>query len=459
MLGLRALRSSEPLRLAVAVVLAAGVAVLAESLLNNGGHHHGSNQPTGRAAGAAAGSAGSGGRGTGSSSRPGGGASAASAVSGATSRNVVVAGGPAVTRALRNGSMTVVIDQPGSGAFSEQNRAIAQGAAVGVDELNSAGGLQHHVHVRLVQQSLGGLSASALRARMQSDTAAVLILPCDADSQLSIAAAAAQFGMLMLAPCNPDPTAGQRYPTYWPVGMSASDEAAGLVNFMRRFGYPSAFVVSAPGSRYVELATSYFRQAAQRGGIGLSGSASVPLGSADLSGLARAIEASNPKPSVIFTAVPPPYVNELGAGLRALGIDRPVVGTSAMDTQGSLKGPSEALENAFFPSYGFAREDAPARRFANGYRARFRSAPAGAFPGLGLETIRLLEDAARKAGSAEPRALERALSGGIVLSGVGLADRAYSPGGDHNPIGDVAITKVSSGGLVPLTVASPGGSP
>jgi branched-chain amino acid transport system substrate-binding protein len=442
----------------VAVVLAAGVAVLAESLLSGGGHHHGSSQATGRAAGAGGGSAGSAGSGSGgSSSRLSGGSSAASAASGATPRNVVVAGGPAVSRALRNGSMTVVIAEPASGAFSEQNRAIAQGAAVGVDELNAAGGLQHHVHVRLVQQSLGGLSANALRARLHSDTAAVLILPCDTDSQLSIAAAAAQFGMLMLAPCNPDPTAGQRYPTYWPVGMSASDEAAGLVSFMRRFGYPSAFVVSAPGSRYAELATSYFEQAAQRGGIRLSGSASVALGSADLSGLARAIEASNPKPSVVFTAAPPPYVNELGAGLRALGIDRPVVGTSAMDTQGSLKGPSEALENAFFPSYGFAREDAPARRFANEYRARFRSAPAGAFPGLGLETIRLLEDAARKAGSAEPRALQQALSGGIVLSGVGLAERAYSPGGDHNPIGKVAITKVSSGSLVPLAVASPGG--
>ena len=34
----------------------------------------------------------------------------------------------------------------------------------------------------------------------------------------------------MLAPCSPDSTAGGRYATYWPVGMDASEEAAGLAS-------------------------------------------------------------------------------------------------------------------------------------------------------------------------------------------------------------------------------------
>jgi ABC-type branched-subunit amino acid transport system substrate-binding protein len=351
--------------------------------------------------------------------------------------------------------MTVVIDRPSSTLFSEQNRAIAQGAAVGLDELNAAGGLEHHIRVKLVQQSLDGLSASALRARLRADTAAVLILPCDTDSQLSIAASAAQFGMLMLAPCNPDPTAGQRYPTYWPVGMGANDEAAGLVNFMARFGYRSAFVVSAPGSRFMELTTSYFRRAAQTGGVRLVGSASIALGASDFSALAHTIESTNPKPTVVYTALPPPFANRLAAGLRAQGIYRPLVGTTAMDARGSVSLDAQALENAFFPSYGFARENALARRFASDYGRRFRNPPAGGFPGLGLEAIRLLADAARDGRSAQPSAIERALAAGIALNGVGLAGRSYRTGGDHNPIGPVAITKIASGSLVPLTATEP----
>jgi branched-chain amino acid transport system substrate-binding protein len=261
--------------------------------------------------------------------------------------------------------------------------------------------------------------------------------------------------MLMLAPCNPDPTAGQRYPTYWPVGMGANDEAAGLVNFMGRFRFRSAFVVSAPGSRSMELTTSYFRRAAQTGGVRLVGSASIALGSSDFSALAHTIETTNPKPSVIYTALPPPFANRLAAGLRAQGIYRPVVGTTAMDARGSVSLDAEALENAFFPSYGFPRADALARHFARDYHKRFRKVPAGGFPGLGLETVRLLADAARKGGSAQPSAIERALAAGIALNGVGLADRSYRAGGDHNPIGPVAITKIVSGSLMPLTATEP----
>jgi ABC-type branched-subunit amino acid transport system substrate-binding protein len=354
--------------------------------------------------------------------------------------------------------MNVVIDQPTSGLFAEQNRSIAQGAAVAVDELNAAGGLSHHIRIKLMPETLDGLTASAVQHRLRSEAAAVLILPCDTDSQLSQAAGAAQYGMLMLAPCNPDPTAGKRYATYWPVGTDANQEALGLASFMRTLGYGSSFVISTPGSRYAELLTSYFRGAAQARGVQLTGSAAVANTARDFSGLARAIEATRPKPSTIFTAAPPPFVNRLAAGLKAQGVEQPVMGTTALDTRLSLSSGAGALENAVFPSYGFPREDASARRFARDYARRFRRAPVGGFAGLGFETIRLLEHAARKASSAEPSAIQQALSGGITLRGVGLADRAYLRGGDHNPIGQVAITKIAFGGLVPLIAIMPSGA-
>src|ERR1022692_717547 len=184
-------------------------------------------------------------------------------------------GNAAVARSLRHGSMIVAIDQPSSGAFAEQNALIAQGAAMAVDELNAAGGLAGHIRIKLVPQKLDGLSAAAGEGRGRARAAAALILPCDTDSQLSLAAGAARYGTLMLAPCNLDPTAGERYPTYWPIGMSTSEEMAGLTDFMRTIGYGSAFIVTAPGSRYVQLVTDDFRTAAQRKGIRIVGSASI----------------------------------------------------------------------------------------------------------------------------------------------------------------------------------------
>jgi ABC-type branched-subunit amino acid transport system substrate-binding protein len=452
------------MRIALAVVLAAGAALLGESLLKGGSHHSGT--PAQRMArGSHAESAPGGVIGSavapGTANEPGagpGGQQLSGSGSGAQAAHVAVAGGPAVTRSLRHGSMIVVIDQPASNSFPEQNRLIAQGAAVAVAELNAAGGLAHHIHIKLVPQSLDGLSPSALSARLRGEAAAVLILPCDTDSQPSLAAGAARYGILMLAPCNPDPTAGLRYPTYWPVGLGAKEEAVGLANYMRSVGHQSAFVVTAPGIHEVDLLTNYFRSAAQSRNIGIVGSTSVATTSTDFSRVAHAIEAASPKPSVIFTAVPPPLVARLAAGLRAQGVDQIVLGTSVMDTPLTLASGGQALENAAFASNGFPRSSAAAQRFAADYRRRYSRAPVGSFPGLGLETIRLLAGTTRKAGSAEPSAIQRALAGGITLSGVGLANRTYDAGGDHDPIGEIGITKISEGSLLPLLAVPSGAS-
>jgi len=48
-----------------------------------------------------------------------------------------------------------------------------------------------------------------------------------------------------------------------------------------------------------------------------------------------------------------------------------------------------------------------------------------------------------------------ALAAGIALKGVGLADRSYMAGGNHNPIGPVAITKIGYGSLLPLAATEP----
>jgi branched-chain amino acid transport system substrate-binding protein len=352
--------------------------------------------------------------------------------------------------------MIVVIDKPASSSFPEQNRLIEQGATVAVAELNAAGGLAHHVHIELLPETLDGLSPSAVSARLRSEGAAALILPCDTDTQLSLAAGAARYGILMLAPCNLDPTAGQRYPTYWPVGMGANEEAAGLANYVRSEGYPAVFTVGVPGIHVAELQTSYFRSAAESRGIHLAGNASVATTTTDFSKAAHAIEAASPRPSVIFTALPPPLVNRLAAGLKAHGVMQSILGTAAMDTPLTLSSGSQVLENAAFATNGFPRATPAARRFAADYGKRFGRTPVGSFPGLGLETIRLLADSARKAGSAQPGAIQRALAGGIALSGVGLANRTYGAAADHDPLGEVGISKISEGALFPLLAVPTG---
>jgi branched-chain amino acid transport system substrate-binding protein len=362
----------------------------------------------------------------------------------------------AVAEALRHGQLNVVLDQPASGSFAEQNHLIADGAQVAVEELNAAAGLPGHVHLNLVQQSLDGLSPSAVQAQLASAGAGVLVLPCDTDSALSLAGAGAHYGTLMLGTCNYEPAAAQRYPTYWSVGSPGTQEAAELVNFMNNEGYLGVYVVGASGSAYGERMTNDFVRAARAKGLSILGSTSVDPTTQDFSGLAQTIKGTEPKLSAVFTSLSPPAANRLGAALHTNVVDAVVFGTSALSAPITLKSGAADLNNALFTSYGFPREDSAGKRFASDYEKQFGTAPVGSFPGLGYETIRLLEAGANQAHSASPTAIEQALAQGLVLSGVALGNRRYLAGSNHNPISEVGLEKlVEKSKLEAVTSGSP----
>jgi branched-chain amino acid transport system substrate-binding protein len=366
-----------------------------------------------------------------------------------------VAEGPAVEHALRSGVITVVVDRPPVGLLAKQNEAIAAGAAAATEEVNAAGGFAHHVHIKLVSQTLDGLSAAALRSRLSSEGAAVLILPCDTASQASLAAAGAQFGMLMLAPCSADASVGTRDPTYWSVGSSGADEATGLARFLGTHGPDRVFLVDTHGLQALETMTADFRSAAGPNGVTVVGSASVSTGASSFSNVVSAIEALRPLPPAVYSALPPPLVDGLAAALRSKGLATVVLGATVMDTPLTISAGAKEVENATFASYGFPREDAASRRYAADYRAQTGHEPEGSFPGLGFEAIRLLQAAAAKAGSAKPSAIQAALTAGIVLPGVALATRSYAQGGNHDPLTEVGVSKVAEGALLPLWATTP----
>ena len=285
----------------------------------------------------------------------------------------------AVANALRHGQLNVLLDDP-SGAYAEQNRTIGRGAQIAAEELDAAGGLPGHVQINLVHQNLDGLSPSALQARLASDASGIVLLPCDTNSQLSLAAAAARYGTLMLAPCNYEPAAAERYASYWPVGAPASEELAELVDYMHAEGYLHAFIVDEPGSHYVEAVTNEFRQAAQAKQLRIVGTASIEGTGTDYNGLAQTIKHTEPSPSAVFTAVPPPTVNQLAAALKTQAVPVTLFATSVMDGPFAFTGGSSGLENTILGSYGFAREGRAARRFSNDYSNQFGRAPVGSFP-------------------------------------------------------------------------------
>ena len=360
------------------------------------------------------------------------------------------------------GGLTLVIDQPG-GLFSQQNELVMRGVLAALTALNAQGGVAH-TKVRLVTAQLDGLPPAAVQQRLHaSGPNAVLILPCDSNSQTALATGAARYGTLVLAPCSANASLAEQLPTYWAIGMDGSDETQGLVSYMRRVGFSPMFVVDASGSDFATSMSAYFRTFMQRAGLSIDGSVTIPStpSAADIQRVVGAVKAAAPAPVGLYAPLAPPYFDELAGALMRAGVRLDgLFGTSALDVPLTLSSrDSAAVSGAYFPTYGFLPVGSEASAFLRAYRSQYGSDPVGAFPDLGFDTIGLLEDAIAKARSARPAALQQALLGGIADGGVALFGRTYDRAGNHNPVTTVSIAKDFTGSLIGVVTIEPDGSP
>jgi branched-chain amino acid transport system substrate-binding protein len=370
----------------------------------------------------------------------------------------VANGGSQPTAHASRAVFRILEDVP-PGLFAAQNHSIAAGAGVAVRQLDAAGGIRGRWHVRLDRARLDGLSDAGIRRAVAARHAHAVILPCDSDSQLRMAAALASTPTVVIAPCNPDPRAGRRWSNYWPVSPGANAEAAGLANFVLRYNARRMFIVNATGSRSAAAMTTYFRRAAALQGIQITGTVNVSVHDRSFRRAAVAVAHARTRPIAVFSALPPTAMNRLARSMRGAHLSQPLVGTSSLDHAVFTSRSRAAIENTAFASYGFQRETTAGRRFAADYRRSAGRRPVGSFPGLGYESIRVLARAVSKARSIRPAAISAAFASGLSVPGVALPDRVYARGGDHNPVVQVSIAKVAAGRILPLVATYPRGVP
>jgi ABC-type branched-subunit amino acid transport system substrate-binding protein len=363
----------------------------------------------------------------------------------------------AATQPLR-----VAIVIPKSGAFSIHNRLLANGATVAVDEINAerAGKGQAPVRLKLRVVPVGSKeSAKGIVRSLVHSSARVLILPCNVELQESLAQAAAKAGLLTLSPCNPDPKLATTLARYWPVGASGAAEAAQLV-FYAKYRYKllsRVFLLGTPQSWYSSEMLGELRAYAKRNKLKVVGQASVPLGSRGLAGLANKIRKANP--GMVFAAVPSPTIESIISSLRQRQVTSPFFVTDGMDASINFlryrDGPdSSSLEDVVFATFGFPRTSSA--QFSREYGAAYGKQPLGSFPGLGYETLHVLETAAQRAATPTPAGLNAAFAKGFTAKGVALEDITYPGHGHRQPVNSVGLAEVIRDAYVALLTSVAG---
>jgi branched-chain amino acid transport system substrate-binding protein len=212
---------------------------------------------------------------------------------------------------------------------------------------------------------------------------------------------------------------------------------------------------------YVHLMAKYFKKAAPSRGISIVGTDQIPFGATGFGGtpesyaaIVTKIKNAKTKPSAIMTGLFSPFVDFLARELNAQGVKIPIIGSDGMDTAVDLQVGGSAVNGYGFSTFGYPDKGTATARFYAQFRKRFGASPDGTYPALGYDTIKVLEAAVIKAGSADPKKIQAVLSAGLTVNGA-LGPVRYKGRGQHNPVNLVVVDQIKGGKFVKVLKSVP----
>jgi branched-chain amino acid transport system substrate-binding protein len=131
--------------------------------------------------------------------------------------------------------------------------------------------------------------------------------------------------------------------------------------------------------------------------------------------------------------------------VRAAGIDVPLLSGDGWDDEEIVVASKHKnIKSIYFTAHRFLGVDTPAMKaFVKAYTRKFGAPPPNAFAPLGFDTINLLADAIKRAGSTKPEAIRVALADTRDFEGM-VGKIAYAPG-RRVPNKAVAVIRIDRG--------------
>ena len=207
----------------------------------------------------------------------------------------------------------------------------------------------------------------------------------------------------------------------------------------------SAFMLVDRGADFTRALARFFRKRFVARGGTIAGELSYASGERDFATAMARIRAQQPLPDVLFFSALPSEAGRLVREARAAGLTQPILSGDGFDTPLIGQQAGALADDVYYATHVALDSTAPRiRRFVAAYRKRYGRPPQNAFAALGYDTMRLLADAIRRARSAEPRAIRRALAATRRFKMI-TGTISYAPG-RRVPVKPVAIVRVQDGG-------------
>ena len=337
-----------------------------------------------------------------------------------------------------------------TGAQASLDVSSSKGAKLAVKEINAAGGvLGRQIELVLYDgKSDAATIGNAATQLIESDKVVVMIGFSDTDMVLAAAPIAAKAGIVFVTPGATSPKLPEQVPDYLYMACFGDNvqAAAGAEYAYNTLKAKTAYLLIDKGMEYTLLLGKYFKERFTELGGQIVLEDTYQTGDKDFSAQITKLKGLGSVPDILYIASGPDDVGTIVRQFRNTGVDKPIMGGDGYDTPLLIQIAGKGAENVYFTTHSLMDPQLgtdAVKKFIAAYKSEYNTEPENAFAGLGYDTVKLLADAIKRAGSDDPKAIRTALAQTNNFPAV--TGSITFPGGSQIPQKAVTVILVKDG--------------
>jgi branched-chain amino acid transport system substrate-binding protein len=291
----------------------------------------------------------------------------------------------------------------------------ANGAKLAAKEINAAGGVLGRQINLIVHDSQYKMDVTAQIAKqfVEQDKVVAVVGFTDTDSVLAAGPTIQAAGLPFItagatSPKIPSQVGNMMFLACFGDNVQA---AAGAEYSFKNFG-KNAYLLWDKGVEYTTLLGGYFKSRYTELGGTLVLEDSYDDKATDFSAQIAKVKALPQQPDFYYIAAMPYNVGPVVKQFRDAGLTGPIVGGDGYDTPDILSVAGDAANGVWFSTHALIDATGGTegiKKFIAAYKAEYGHDPENAFAALGYDSVYLLVDAIKRAGSTDAQAIKTAL--------------------------------------------------
>jgi branched-chain amino acid transport system substrate-binding protein len=347
-----------------------------------------------------------------------------------------------------------------TGSLSSLDAPALNGAKLKAKQINAAGGIDGKTIDLVVYDTKTdpAVIASVASQLLNSDKVPVAMGFTDPDSALVLGPIFQQAGVPFVTPGATSPKLPEQVGTDMFLACFGDNvqAAAGAEFISNKLNGKNVYLVRDNSTEYTRLLAKYFDEAFIKGGGAIVGRDDYKSGDKSVTAQITKLKASVQKPDVVYIAAMPDDIGLIVKQMREAGVNQPIVGGDAYDTPLLLSVAGKAANDVYYSTHAFMAHTGSTDAIANfytDYKAAYGTEPESAFAALGYDTVGLIADAIKRAGSENPVKIRDALA--ATKGYPGITGSITYPGDNRVPQKTVTMIGVRDGHLTLAAEGTP----